>query len=111
MKEGINLSVDKIRNQFAYKVWGRYALFSDPITRMGGEKLSYPIPTYQALKGITESLYWEPSIYHSIEEVCVKNPSATSSRRTRSPYTPIWSILSTSCAHILSPTLIGPSPI
>ena len=60
MKEGINLSVDKIRNQFAYKVWGRYALFSDPITRMGGEKLSYPIPTYQALKGITESLYWKP---------------------------------------------------
>ena len=26
------------------------ALFTDPITRMGGEKASYSVPTYQALK-------------------------------------------------------------
>ena len=51
MKEGINLSVDKIRNQFVYKVWGRYALFSDPITRMGGEKLSYPIRRIRRSRG------------------------------------------------------------
>ena len=83
MKEGINLSVDKIRNQFAYKVWGRYALFSDPITRMGGEKLSYPIPTYQALKGITESIYWKVSIHHIIDEVCVMNPIRMESKNIR----------------------------
>ena len=77
------MSVDKIRNQFAYKVWGRYALFSDPITRMGGEKLSYPIPTYQALKGITESLYWKPSIHYVIDEVCVMNPIRMESKNIR----------------------------
>lgn len=55
------MASDKIRNQIEFKVWGKYALFSDPVTRMGGEKLSYPIPTYQALKGITESIYWRPS--------------------------------------------------
>ena len=50
----------KIRNQIEYCVWGNYALFSDPIARMGGEKFSYMLPTYQALKGITESIYWKP---------------------------------------------------
>ena len=52
MKEVIVLSPGKIRNQIEFRVYGKYALFSDPITRMGGEKLSYPVPTYQALKGI-----------------------------------------------------------
>ena len=56
-----NNSQQKIRNQVEYKVYGRYALFSDPITRMGGEKASYLVPTYQALKGITESIYFKPS--------------------------------------------------
>ena len=40
------MSSGKIRNQIEFKVYGKYALFSDPITRVGGEKLSYPIPTY-----------------------------------------------------------------
>ena len=53
----------KIRNQIEYCVSGNYALFSDPIARMGGEKFSYMLPTYQALKGITESIYWKPSSY------------------------------------------------
>lgn len=44
-------------NRVAYQVWGEYALFSDPLTRVGGEKSTYPIPTYQALVGITESIY------------------------------------------------------
>ena len=29
---------------------GDYAMFADPVTRVGGEKLSYQIPTYEALK-------------------------------------------------------------
>ena len=44
------------------KVSGRYALFSDPINRIGGEKFSYQVPTYQALKGILESVYWKPTL-------------------------------------------------
>ena len=41
MQEVIVLSPGKVRNQIEFRVYGKYALFSDPITRMGGEKLSY----------------------------------------------------------------------
>ena len=30
------------------------ALFAEPITKLGGEKCSYQIPTYEAIKGITK---------------------------------------------------------
>lgn len=39
------------RNIVQFEVMGDYALFSDPIMRMGGEKCSYQAPTYEALKG------------------------------------------------------------
>lgn len=67
----------KVRNQVEFQVSGRCALFSDPITRMGGEKMSYLVPTYQALKGIVESVYWKPSILWLIDEVRVMNPIRT----------------------------------
>ena len=73
----------KVRNQIEYCVSGRYALFSDPIARMGGEKFSYMIPTYQALKGITESIYWKPSLYYVIDEVRIMNPIRTESKNIR----------------------------
>lgn len=43
------------------------ALFTDPLTKVGGEKFSYPVPTYQALKGITESIYWKPTLIWVID--------------------------------------------
>ena len=46
-----------MRNSVEFVVYGPYALFTDPLTRMGGEKLSYQLPTYQSLKGIIESVY------------------------------------------------------
>ncbi|MDR2889465.1 MAG: type I-C CRISPR-associated protein Cas5c [Lachnospiraceae bacterium] len=60
-------------NRIEYKVYGRYALFTDPITKTGGEKFTYPVPTYQALKGITESLYWKPTLTWIIEKVRIMN--------------------------------------
>lgn len=56
-----------------FKVYGRYALFTDPVTRLGGEKASYSVPTYQALKGIVESIYWKPTIVWVIDDVRVMN--------------------------------------
>lgn len=73
----------KVRNQVEFKVFGRYALFSDPITRMGGEKCTYQVPTYQALKGIIESIYWKPSILWIVDEVRVMNPVRTESKSIR----------------------------
>nr|WP_122013344.1 type I-C CRISPR-associated protein Cas5c [Maliibacterium massiliense] len=62
------------RNEVTFRLWGRRALFSDPLVRVGGEKCSYPIPTYQALKGIVESIYWKPTILWVIDEVRVLQP-------------------------------------
>lgn len=69
-----------MRNEITFKVYGRMALFSDPITRMGGEKASYAVPTYQALKGIVESVYWKPTIYWVIDEMRVMKEIRTQSR-------------------------------
>ena len=61
------------RNSIEYEVSGRYALFSEAATRVGGEKFSYQVPTYQALKGITESIYWKPTFMWVIDAVRVMN--------------------------------------
>lgn len=66
-------------NSIEFKVYGRRALFSDPLTRIGGEKFSYQIPTYQALKGITESIYWKPTLFWVIDKVRVMNMIQTES--------------------------------
>jgi CRISPR-associated protein Cas5d len=59
------------KNTIEFKVWGKYALFTDPITKLGGEKCSYQIPTYEAIKGITESIYWKPTFIWIIDKVRV----------------------------------------
>lgn len=73
----------KYRNTIEYVVYGPDALFSDPNTRVGGEKSSYHIPTYEALKGITESIYWKPTIMWIIDAVRVMNPIQTQTRGIR----------------------------
>ena len=49
--------MEKYRNTIEFLVYGDYALFSDPVMRVGGEKTSYHIPTYEALKGIIPVSY------------------------------------------------------
>jgi CRISPR-associated protein Cas5d len=61
-------------NIVEFEVTGDYALFSDPITRVGGEKCSYPVPTYEALKGIISSVYWKPTFIWIIDKVRIMNP-------------------------------------
>lgn len=68
------------RNSIEFKVWGDYALFSDPITRIGGEKFSYQVPTYEAIKGIVESIYWKPSIIWIIDAIRVMKRIQTESK-------------------------------
>jgi len=63
-----------------YKVYGRYALFTDPVSKLGGDKFSYQVPTYEALKGITKSIYWKPSFIWVIEKVRVMKRIRTESK-------------------------------
>lgn len=61
------------KNEVCFKVYGKYGLFSDPLTRVGGEKSSYQIPTYEALKGIVGSIYWKPTFLWVIDSCRVMN--------------------------------------
>lgn len=72
--------MERKRNSVEFKVWGKYALFSDPVTRIGGEKFSYQIPTYQAVKGILESVYWKPTFIWYIDAVRVMKKIQTESK-------------------------------
>lgn len=66
-----------VNNSVEFCVYGDYALFADPITRVGGEKWSYQIPTYEALKGIISSIYWKPTIIWYIDKVRIMKPIQT----------------------------------
>ncbi|MED4352802.1 type I-C CRISPR-associated protein Cas5c [Schinkia azotoformans] len=72
-----------MRNAIEFEVYGQYALFTDPLTKMGGEKLSYQIPTYQALKGIVESIYWKPTVLMVVDEVRIMNSIRMESKGIR----------------------------
>lgn len=71
------------RNTVEFEVIGDYALFSDPVTRVGGEKFTYQVPTYEALKGIMQSIYWKPTLIWIIDEVRVMNPIQTETKGIR----------------------------
>jgi CRISPR-associated protein Cas5d len=70
-------------NSIEFKLEGRYALFTDPVTKIGGEKSTYHIPTYQAIKGITESIYWKPTFYWVIDKVRVMRKIQTESKNVK----------------------------
>lgn len=75
--------MEKHANTIEYEVYGDYALFSDPVVRVGGEKTSYSIPTYEALRGITESIFWKPTIFWVIDEIRVMNRIQTETKGIR----------------------------
>ena len=71
------MSKPKHANSVEFLVTGDYALFADPIMRVGGEKCSYQVPTYEALKGILSSVYWKPTLIWYIAAVRVMRPIQT----------------------------------
>lgn len=73
----------KKQNIVTFKVFGRYALFTDPLTGIGGENYSYQIPTYEALKGALSSVYWKPTIVWFIDKVRVMKPIRTQTRSAK----------------------------
>lgn len=64
-------------NIVEFQVSGDYGLFSDPVMRVGGEKCSYQIPTYEALKGVLSSVYWKPTFIWYIDQVRIMNQIQT----------------------------------
>ena len=63
-----------MKNDIYFKLRGRFALFTDPITKLGGEKSTYQLPTYEALKGVAKSIYWKPTFIWHIHRVKICKP-------------------------------------
>ncbi|NLN60451.1 MAG: type I-C CRISPR-associated protein Cas5 [Deltaproteobacteria bacterium] len=71
------------KNSIEFRLWGRYALFTDPLTKIGGEKCSYHLPTYEALKGVCKSIYWKPTFIWVVDQVRVMKRIRTQTKGTK----------------------------
>jgi len=79
MKKG-NADHSTPKNALEFEVRAKFALFTDPLTRIGGEKCSYHLPTYEALKGIAKSIYWKPTLIWVIDEVRIMKQIRTQTK-------------------------------
>lgn len=73
----------RYKNEVSFQVYGRTGLFTDPLLKLGGERCTLSVPTYQALKGIMEGVYWKPSIVWIIDSVRIMNQIRTESKGIR----------------------------
>ena len=74
------LKVMNAKNTIEFKLTGKYALFTDPVTKIGGEKFSYHVPTYEAIKGVLKSIYWKPTFIWYVDKVRVMKPLRTQAK-------------------------------
>ena len=54
------------------KIWGDYACFTRPEMKI--ERVSYPVMTPSAARGILEAIFWKPEFAWHIQEIEVLNP-------------------------------------
>ncbi len=54
------------------KVWGELACFTRP--EMKVERVSYPVMTPSAARGVLEAIFWKPEIRWQVIEIWVLNP-------------------------------------
>ncbi|MDU5460925.1 type I-C CRISPR-associated protein Cas5c [Anaerococcus vaginalis] len=72
------------KSQFFYaKIYGSRALWTSPESKAGGEKITYQIPTREALRGIIDANYFKPTIKNQIDEVRIMKKIETYSFGTR----------------------------
>ncbi|GAB4030284.1 MAG: hypothetical protein Fur0012_05960 [Elusimicrobiota bacterium] len=62
----------KQNNTVTLRVWGDFACFTRP--EMKVERVSYPVMTPSAARGIFEAIYWEPQMYYIIDSIRVVKP-------------------------------------
>ncbi len=56
-------------NLVTLRVWGDFACFTRP--EMKVERVSYPVMTPSAARGILEAVFWEPQMYYLIDSIRV----------------------------------------
>lgn len=52
------MKADNEAKQFCLEAWGKYACFS----MVNPERMSYPVPTPSAVRGIFDAIYWHPGM-------------------------------------------------
>lgn len=57
------------RNLINLRVWGEWACFTRP--EMKVERVSYPLMTPSAARGVLEAVFWEPQMYYLIDQIRV----------------------------------------
>ncbi|MCX6624912.1 MAG: type I-C CRISPR-associated protein Cas5c, partial [Acidobacteria bacterium] len=55
-------------NRITLRVWGDFACFTRP--EMKVERVSYPVMTPSAARGILEAVFWEPQMFYLID--CIR---------------------------------------
>ncbi len=61
--------------QIVVKVWGEYACFSRPEFKV--ERVSYPVITPSAARGVLEAIFWKPEFRYEIREIGVLKQGTT----------------------------------
>jgi len=51
------------------KTWGEFACFTRP--EMKAERVSYPVMTPSAARGLLEAIFWKPEFMWQVREICV----------------------------------------
>ncbi len=54
------------------RAWGEFAYFTRP--EMKVERVSYPVPTPSAARGILEAIFWKPEFSWQVESIAVLKP-------------------------------------
>jgi len=62
----------KQENKITLRVWGDFACFTRP--EMKVERVSYPVITPSAARGILEAVFWEPQMFYIIDSIRVVKP-------------------------------------
>lgn len=54
------------------KIWGEFALFTRP--EMKVERVTYPVMTPSAARGVLEAIFWKPEFTWNVQEIAVLKP-------------------------------------
>lgn len=60
------------KSPLVVKVWGDFACFTRP--EMKAERVSYPVMTPSAARGVLEAIFWKPEFSWHVREIHVLNP-------------------------------------
>ncbi len=66
------MTTAKIGSLLALRVWGDYACFTRPELKV--ERVSYPVMTPSAARGVLEAIFWHPQMRWQVEEIWVLKP-------------------------------------